>query len=180
MENVKQLMRKRAEYKQELELEKEKYNHLQEKIENVVSIEEFDKIDNEINRTVEKIAKIERVLENFGKNEEKIIETIREQKNKEWAQEEEILEKNYKKLNKEFLKFMAKVEQIAAATETEIQNIEKPLEKEFQTLRSENKIGKFDFMRMQIHKIESAKRYFEGAYTDLVFQEMKEIEEKKS
>lgn len=178
MENVKQLMRKRAEYKQELQLENEKYDHLQEKIEDVVSIEEFEKIDDELNQTVKKIAKIERVLENFGKNEEKIIETIREQKNREWAQEEEILEKNYKKLNKEFLKFMGIVDKIATETEKEIQKIEKPLEKEFQTLRSENKIGKFDFMRMQKHKIESAKRYFEGAYNDLAFQELKEIEEK--
>ena len=148
MENVKQLMGKRAEYKQELELEKEKYNHLQEKIENVVSIEEFDKIDNEINQTFEEIQKLEKILENFAKNENTIIDQVKKQKDKEYNQETEIINKNINKISKEFLKFIEKVEKITLESEKEIGQIERPLEKEFGMLKAENKISAIAYLRV--------------------------------
>lgn len=164
MENIKQLIEKRAEVIKEIEIEKAKYDSLQKEIEQTVSLESFDKIDNQINQTFEKIQKLEKILQNFDKNENTIIDQVKKQKDKEYYQENEIIKKNMEKISKEFLKFIEKVEKIGIETEKEIQQIEKPLEMEYQTLRAEKKINGMQYIRLYSNDVQNTEIYFKGIW----------------
>ena len=164
MENIKQLIEKRAEVIKEIEIEKVKYDSLQKEIEQTVSLESFDKIDNQINQTFEKIQKLEKILQNFDKNENTIIDQVKKQKDKEYYQENEIIKKNMEKISKEFLKFIEKVEKIGIETEKEIQQIEKPLEMEYQTLRAEKKINGMEYIRLYSNDVQNTEIYFKGIW----------------
>lgn len=164
MENIKQLIEKRAEVIKEIEIEKAKYDSLQKEIEQTVSLESFDKIDNQINQTFEKIQKLEKILQNFDKNENTIIDQVKKQKDKEYYQENEIIKKNMEKISKEFLKFIEKVEKIGIETEKEIQQIEKPLEMEYQTLRAEKKINGMEYIRLYSNDVQNTEIYFKGIW----------------
>lgn len=164
MENIKQLIEKRAEVIKEIEIEKVKYDSLQKEIEQTVSLESFDKIDNQINQTFEKIQKLEKILQNFDKNENTIIDQVKKQKDKEYYQENEIIKKNMEKISKEFLKFIEKVEKIGIETEKEIQQIEKPLETEYQTLRAEKKINGMQYIRLYSNDVQNTEIYFKGIW----------------
>ncbi|MGL4865305.1 MAG: hypothetical protein ACRC4T_19590 [Cetobacterium sp.] len=164
MENIKQLIEKRAEVIKEIEVEKAKYDSLQKEIEQTISLESFDKIDNQINQTFEKIRKLEKILQNFDKNENTIIDQVKKQKDKEYYQENEIIKKNMEKISKEFFKFIEKVEKIGIETEKEIQQIEKPLEMEYQTLRAEKKIDGLQYIRLYSNDVQNAEIYFKGIW----------------
>lgn len=164
MENIKQLIEKRTEVIKEIEIEKAKYDSLQKEIEQTVSLESFDKIDNQINQTFEKIQKLEKILQNFDKNENTIIDQVKKQKDKEYYQENEIIKKNMEKISKEFFKFIEKVEKIGIETEKEIQQIEKPLEMEYQTLRAEKKIDGLQYIRLYSNDVQNTEIYFKGIW----------------
>ncbi|ERT68750.1 hypothetical protein HMPREF0202_01349 [Cetobacterium somerae ATCC BAA-474] len=164
MENVKQLMEKKAEIIKELEAKKEKYDLLQKEIEQTISLESFDKIDKEINQIFEEIQKLEKILENFAKNENTIIDQVKKQKDKEYYQENEIIKKNMEKISKEFFKFIEKLEKIGIETEKEIQQIEKPLEIEYQTLRAEKKIDGSQYIRLYSNDVQNTEIYFKGIW----------------
>ncbi|MGL4946847.1 MAG: hypothetical protein ACRC4X_04145 [Cetobacterium sp.] len=171
MENIKSLLSRKKELSKDLEEKKKKFEELQKEIENTIDLESFDKIDKQLNETYEYIQKIEKYLENFKKNENTIVKQVRNQKDKEYNQENAIIEKNYTKLNKEYLKFLAVVEKIGIQTQKEIDDIERPLQEEYQLLRNEGKIGKFDFEKLEQNKVEYAEIYFRNAYNDLKFQD---------
>lgn len=164
MENVKQLMEKKTEIIKELEAKKEKYDLLQKEIEQTISLESFDKIDKEINQIFEEIQKLEKILENFAKNENTIIDQVKKQKDKEYYQENEIIKKNMEKISKEFFKFIEKVEKIGIETEKEIQQIEKPLEIEYQTLRAEKKVDGSQYIRLYSNDVQNTEIYFKGIW----------------